>query len=67
LKLQLNIVAVRYFLQTILRVVKLSDTRDYCQDTFNQWCYCFTCRSQTSPANWNTLESYAAGRDPSEE
>jgi len=23
----------------IVREVKLSDTRDYCQDIFNQWCY----------------------------
>jgi len=36
-------------------VVKLSDTRDYCQDIFNQWCYCFNCRYETSSANSNAF------------
>jgi len=48
----------------ILRVVKLSDTGDCCQDIFNQWCYCFNCRYWTSSANWNTLESNAAETGP---
>jgi len=26
--------------------------------------YCFTCRYETSSANWNTLESNAAGTGP---
>jgi len=39
----------------ILRVVKLSDTRDYCQDIFNQWFYCFNCRCETSSSNWKLL------------
>jgi len=47
------------FRQTILRVVKLSDTRDYCKDIFNQWCYCFNCRYETLSASWNTLERNA--------
>ena len=45
---------------SIVRVVKLSDRRNYCQDIFHQWCY-FNCRYETSSANWNTLESNAAG------
>jgi len=64
LKLQLNIFLVGEFLQTILRVVKLSDANDYCQDIFNQWCYCFNCRYETSSAYWNTLERNAAGTRP---
>jgi len=43
-------------------VVKLSDTRDYCQ--VKQWYYCFNCRYETSSANWNTFERNAAGTGP---